>query len=388
MPGESVPLAVEAQSATWLRMSEAEDTLRAIRAGEVDAFVLEEDGKHRVFSLATADRPYRIFVENMRDGAATVSSGGTILFANRRLAELLSRSRDAIVGMPLDRFVRGGIPGGVAGLRNPDRLSQSAEWELVADGGGDVPVMVGSAALEMDGDFLTCLTFTDLTAHKAQAQAIAELSQAQAEQMVDLRSAQAALVVQATHDGLTGLPNRALLVDRIEQALSAGLRSGGYAAVFFVDIDRFKQINDTQGHAAGDAVLQRVAARLLGVFRPMDTIARIGGDEFVVLARNVSSRIQAVELSERIVAAVSRPSGQPEEGERVTASVGVAVATGASTTAENLIREADTAMYKAKSLGGAQAAIFDEELGRQAQERSKAKLVLQSALDEHRVGAH
>src|SRR6202023_720774 len=97
----------------------------------------------------------------------------------------------------------------------------------------------------------------------------------------------AALMKQATHDALTGLPNRALLVDRIDQALVHSQVSGGCTAVLFIDLDRFKQVNDTKGHAAGDTVLRRVAEQLVAALRPTDTVARIGGDEFVVLAPRV-----------------------------------------------------------------------------------------------------
>ena len=111
-----------------VRLAEAEDTLRAIGAGEVDAFVLPDGAAgHRVFSLETADRPYRIFVENMRDGAATVSSTGVILFANRRLAELLSCARDTIVGSLLSRFLAGDAGSFVGGPRHGQAKRKTSE---------------------------------------------------------------------------------------------------------------------------------------------------------------------------------------------------------------------------------------------------------------------
>jgi len=217
------------------RMAEAEDTLRAIGAGEVDAFVVSDGGEiQRVFTLSTADRPYRMFVENMRDGAATVSSTGLILYANRRLGELLGCSTETIVGAPLTRFVP-----------DPILAGSSGELELVDADGRPVPVLVGSSLLEVDGDRLTCLTFTDLTAQKAQEREIARLGHAQAGRLLELQAAQAALTEQVTHDALTGLPNRALVVDRIEQALAVSQRTRQCAAVLFVDLDLFKHVNDT-----------------------------------------------------------------------------------------------------------------------------------------------
>ncbi|MCW3014308.1 MAG: domain S-box/diguanylate cyclase protein [Solirubrobacterales bacterium] len=374
------------RSEALARMAEAEDALRAIGAGEVDAFVVSDGGTgQRVFTLSTADRPYRMFVENMRDGAATVSSSGLVLYANRRLAELLSCSRETIVGSPLAMFVAGGVPIGLQEMRGPGGLGTTVEFELMDRNGMAVPVLVGTSPLEVDGDRLTCLTFTDLSAQKAQDREIARLSLAQDARLADLQAAQASLTAEATHDALTGLPNRTLLVDRINHALSHAKRSGRCVAVIFVDLDRFKQVNDTNGHAAGDALLRSVADRLVAIFRPMDTVARIGGDEFVVLAPEVDSRAHAADMSTRLVTALChRVQGR----EHVSASVGVSVSAGGRGTAEILLNESDQAMYHAKSHGGGRAEVFDAALGRQVQQRVVAERTLRSALDDERIIVH
>ncbi|MEY2475743.1 MAG: hypothetical protein QOG87_1058, partial [Actinomycetota bacterium] len=347
------------------RMTDAEDTVRAIGAGEVDAFVVSDAGRaRRVFSLSTADRPYRMFVENMRDGAATLSSSGIILYANQRLAELLSCSRETIVGSALTRFLAGASPIGMDGIRGPDGLGGTVELDLLDGNGAVLPVLVGTSPLRVDGSLLTCLTFTDLRAQKAQDREMARL---------------------ASHDGLTGLPNRALLVERIDQALSHSKRAGGCTAVFFIDLDRFKQVNDTLGHAAGDQVLRRVANQLAAVIRPMDTVARIGGDEFAVLAPEIDNELHAVDLGNRLVTELCRRADRAGDGDLVRASIGTSVSVGGRGTAEALLNEADTAMYKAKSLGGGRAEVFEAALGRQVRERSSALRMLNSALDERRV---
>jgi diguanylate cyclase (GGDEF)-like protein/PAS domain S-box-containing protein len=368
------------------RMAEAEDTLRAIGAGEVDAFVVSDGGTgHRVFTLVTADRPYRIFVENMRDGAATLASSGLILYANRRLAELLSRPSESIVGSPLSSFLAGGVQLGLEQLRGPGGQGATLEFELLNGDGVAVPVLVGTSPLELDGDRLICLTFTDLSAQKAQEREIALLGEAQAERMADLEHAQAALTVQATHDALTGLPTRALLVDRIDQALFRSKRSGRLTAVLFVDLDAFKQVNDTHGHTAGDTVLRTAADRLVAALRPMDTVARIGGDEFVVLAPDIENHLHAVDMSARLISELSRGPEQGAEGEAVSASVGISVSVGGAGTAETLLNEADVAMYQAKALGGGRAEVFDAALGRATRQRTAAHGALQSALDGRRI---
>jgi diguanylate cyclase (GGDEF)-like protein len=371
-----------------VRLAEAEDVLRAISAGEVDALVVSDGAAgERVFTLATADRPYRKFVENMRDGAATLSPSGLILFANRRLAEMLSCPRERVVGSPLAAFMAPGTNLGLNEIRGPHGCGATLELDLVDTRGARIPVHVGMSPLEVDGDHLVCLTFTDLSAEKAQDHEIARLSRAQAERLVELQDAQTALTRRATHDELTGLPNRAVLVDRIDQALSHAKRSGRCTAVLFVDLDRFKHVNDSHGHAAGDTVLQTVADKLAAVMRPMDTVARIGGDEFVILAANIESQLDAVDLSTRILTEMCRPDDS-EDGERIEASIGISVSVCGRGSAEVLLAEADGAMYQAKSLGGGRAEVFDAALGRVVQERSIARRLLQSALDERRVVAY
>lgn len=207
------------------------------------------------------------------------------------------------------------------------------------------------------------------------------------ERMDLMRDAQATLTRQATHDGLTGLPNRTLLVDRIDQALSHARRFGRCTAVFFADLDRFKHINDTKGHAAGDIVLQNISKTMIATVRPMDTVARIGGDEFAILASEVDNHLHAVDISDRLLAELNKSTLQSDESQ-VGASIGVSVAIDGRGTAESLLEEADTAMYKAKALGGGRSEIFDAALGREVQERAAAHHMLQSALDQHRIIVH
>jgi diguanylate cyclase (GGDEF)-like protein len=363
------------------RISEAADTMRAIRAGEVDAFVMSRGDDHQVLSLTTADTPYRKFVENMRDGAATVSSAGVVLYANRRLAELLDRPREAIVGKVLAQFLAD--PPNWDDARGEDGLGGDIEGELLA--AVPVPVLIGMYILDL-GDFsVMCLTFTDLTAQRAQEESIARLNLAQMDRVAELQTAHVALTALATRDALTGLPNRALLVDRITQSLAQAKRSRARVAVFFVDLDGFKRVNDTLGHAAGDRILQRVAAQLEAVVRPMDTVARIGGDEFAVLAPVVDSDIHALEIGHRMISHLSLLSS---DGPTTSASIGLAVALDGNGNAESLLDQADTAMYQAKSRGGGRTHLFDAALGVQVQQRFAAERAVQLALDDDRVVAY
>lgn len=164
------------QAESLVRMIEAEEMLRAISAGEVDAFVVSGDSPDRIIALSTADSPYRQFVENMRDGAATLSSTGLMLYANRRLAELLGCPTETIVGSSLARFVAGDLPAlldeSISGSR---AVGDAVELDLIDSDGALVPVLVACSPLDVDGDRLTCVTFADLSVHKAQEREINEL---------------------------------------------------------------------------------------------------------------------------------------------------------------------------------------------------------------------
>jgi diguanylate cyclase len=166
---------------------------------------------------------------------------------------------------------------------------------------------------------------------------------------------------QAFHDGLTGLPNRALLHDRVEHALAAIPRSGGMVALCFCDLDGFKAINDSLGHQAGDELLAIAAKRLASIVRGGDTVARLGGDEFAVLLDDISTPDLATALAERMVSVLRQPSAAAGHQTSLTVSVGVAFA-GPETTTAQLLSEADTAMYEAKSLGKNRYVVFESQM--------------------------
>ncbi len=184
------------------------------------------------------------------------------------------------------------------------------------------------------------------------------------------------LAVQATHDKLTSLPNRALVIDRLELALSRTQRSRRLMAAFFIDLDRFKLINDSLGHEAGDQVLCVIAGRLTDMVRAGDTVARLAGDEFVVIGEELAGANMAVLVAERIVTALSRPimitCGTGEREVSVGASVGIAFADGGSKLAPgDLLRDADVAMYRAKQRGRGRVEIFDDALRIAVERRSE-----------------
>jgi diguanylate cyclase (GGDEF)-like protein len=193
--------------------------------------------------------------------------------------------------------------------------------------------------------------------HPAELAIAAELRRTVASAL--LRQAEARLAHLGLHDALTGLPNRRLLGERLDRvARRAADRTRG-AALLFLDVDRFKTINDSLGHDVGDRLLLQVAERLTGMLRPTDTVARLGGDEFVVLCEDTPAA-EALTLAERVVAEFRRPFRVAGRSYYVTVSGGLAVAPGRPS--HQLMRDADVAMYQAKRRGGNQVVVFDESL--------------------------
>jgi diguanylate cyclase (GGDEF)-like protein/PAS domain S-box-containing protein len=175
------------------------------------------------------------------------------------------------------------------------------------------------------------------------------------------QSAETRVRHQALHDPLTGLPNRSLLLDRLDHWSSRAERDRSTAAVLFVDLDNFKVINDALGHDRGDRLLCSVADRLQRELRPSDTIARVGGDEFVVFCEDVPSEREALAMVDRLVRALDAPFDLGGQAQHATASIGIALGDG-SLQPEVLIRNADAAMYRAKERGRARYELFDDEM--------------------------
>jgi diguanylate cyclase (GGDEF)-like protein/PAS domain S-box-containing protein len=176
------------------------------------------------------------------------------------------------------------------------------------------------------------------------------------------RVAETELEHQALHDPLTGLPNRALVLDRLGRALARAHRSGTKTVVLFIDVDRFKVVNDSLGHAYGDDLLVAAAARLRASLRETDTVARLGGDEFVVLLEDLSHDTIALEVADKILDAMRRPFVLAGREFFVTASIGLAMSATENDTAESMIRDADAAMYVAKGRGRNRLEVFDETI--------------------------
>jgi diguanylate cyclase (GGDEF)-like protein/PAS domain S-box-containing protein len=196
------------------------------------------------------------------------------------------------------------------------------------------------------------------------------------------RSAEQQLLHDALHDGLTGLPNRMLFLERVGRALLRSRRAGRGCAVLFIDLDRFKLVNDTLGHAVGDALLVEVGARLRAALSPQDTIARPGGDEFLVLLEDIGRPEDALQCADRIRACFARRVRVRGHDLHVGISVGVAIADTRHQAAEDLLREADTAAYRAKAQGRGCQVLFDPAMHARAHAMVQLESGLRRALED------
>jgi diguanylate cyclase (GGDEF)-like protein len=209
-----------------------------------------------------------------------------------------------------------------------------------------------------------------------------------AQDISEQKLAEAALTHQALHDALTGLPNRTLLLDRLRFAQAKLFRHPSAIGLLFIDVDRFKVLNDSLGHTVGDKILIAMAARLQASLRPGDTLARFGGDEFIVLCENLAGESDALAIAARIAAAMVEPL-QWGDGELIlSVSIGVALTESPHTSAESLLRDADSAMYRAKDAGRARSALFVEPMRARAVHRLDTEVSLRRALDEGQMEVH
>ncbi|MEA2361377.1 MAG: hypothetical protein QOD71_522 [Thermoleophilaceae bacterium] len=192
----------------------------------------------------------------------------------------------------------------------------------------------------------------------------------------------------ALHDPLTGLPNRTLFVDRLAQALAQCQRRGTSVAVLFLDLDQFKLVNDSLGHAVGDELLQVLASRLDEALRPGDTVARFGGDEFLIISDDLRDASEAGLIAERTLGALSRSFAIAGGEHYVSASIGIAVAEGVQREPEDLIREADAAMYRSKERGPGNYERYDEAMRARSLSRLNTESELRRALEGDELRVH
>lgn len=319
--------------------------------------------------IARSEARFRGLVQNASDLIVVIDRAGTLRYLTPSVERMLGYRPEDALGQPLEA------------LLHPDDRKHLTALLLApgrfADSGRPIEVRVRHA----DGSWKRVEALASDLLDDPEVAGIVLTSRDVTERV----ALQEALAHQAFHDALTGLANRALFTDRLAHALS---RRQGTVAVVFLDLDDFKVVNDSLGHAAGDQLLVEVASRLQQALRPSDTPARWGGDEFAVLLEDVDDEHSARQVAQRLRRALRQPLDLDGTVVYPQASVGVAVSTGEPTTAGELLRRADTAMYAAKSEGKDTVTVFRPRLDDAQRGRLQLRADLQAALDRDEFELH
>jgi diguanylate cyclase (GGDEF)-like protein/PAS domain S-box-containing protein len=285
---------------------------------------------------------------NTQEGVVITDPQGRILAVNPSVGAITGYSRDELIGNTMRQLQSG----------RHDRAFYDALWQAVRSAGywqgeiwnrrknGEIypELLTISTVRDEKGEITNYVgSFSDITLWKRSQQRMEHL---------------------AHHDALTGLPNRLMLLSRLEHAVSNARRDQEQGAVLFLDLDRFKQGNDTLGHPAGDALLIAVAKRLRERLRDSDTLARLGGDEFVIVLERLSERNQAASLAQELIARLAEPFELPGgHVARIGGSIGIALFPADGTAADELIKRADVALYESKQGGRGIYRFFDDSGG-------------------------
>lgn len=302
----------------------------------------------------------QLLCDNVPDMIWAKDLQGRYTFANKALCEKLLNTGSTAepLGKTFGEFVQ----------RERQLHAEDHEWFTFGQFAGDVDQYTlgrtEPTVFEESGN--ACGRFVYLDVHQARfldAQGEIVGTVGCARDITERKASEALVQHLAHHDALTGLPNRALLADRLNQALAQARRDMSRLAVMFVDLDRLKPVNDTLGHEVGDQLLKEAAVRLQGVvMRQTDTVARLGGDEFVIILKRINRESDVVSLAGRILQALSQPFSIAGHTISISASLGIAVYPKQGETASQLLRNADIAMYGAKRAGRNDYRFFDPEM--------------------------
>ncbi len=301
-------------------------------------------------ALRELEQRFHAVVDTALDAVVTVDAAGVIETVNPAAERLFGYAAAEVVGRRIDML-----------LVEPHTDEPGAHFERVGrhKHGTTFPLEISRSEARVGGRQIFTWIARDVRERKAFEAHLAE---------------------QALRDPLTGVANRTLLVDRIAGTQSRASRRPASAALLFLDLDRFKSINDRYGHSAGDEVLRVVAKRLAALVRPADTIARLGGDEFVVLCEDIDGVAGAELIATRIAVAMQSPVLVGGADVVVSVSIGIAIIDDATLDADTLLRDADAAMYRAKERGRDRFEIFDHEMRAQAFARTQMEHALHRAL--------
>lgn len=323
-------------------------------------------------SLRNSEQRFRAVAEAAQDAMILVNSKGIIQYWNPAAERTLGYSAEEAVGKSLHQWIAPARYQEAAStklnafLDRPQSLTsgKTREFAAIRKGGIEIPVELSVASLQIDGEWCAIGILRDISSR---------------------REAERRLITLARSDGLTGLPNRVVFVEDLQHAILRSRRSQSCLAVFYLDLDHFKDVNDTLGHPAGDLLLQFVGERLRKTVRETDTVARFGGDEFAILATELMHPTDAGILAEKLLDEMARPFFIEGHQVHSGASLGIALQNSESSDAETILAHADMALYRAKAEGRGRFNIFTAAMDREVRARVQLLAELRGAIDEHQL---
>lgn len=316
-------------------------------------------------ALRESEYRMRTLLGSMSEGLLQVDTDDRILYVNNCICEMTGYSQDELIGTDWSRLLVDNGPEFVSAIndRRSKGISDRYEIPIRKKSGEIVWVIIGGAPIvDAEGSVVGSMgVFTDIT---------------------DRKRAEEQLLHDALHDGLTGLANRTLFMDHLRMTIERGKsKHSNPFAVLYLDFDRFKVINDSLGHTEGDRLLNLIARRLETCTRTGDLVARLGGDEFVILLSELVDTEEALLVAERIQDDLKSSFDLGGRGIFITTSIGITLSTSGHTSADDMLRDADIAMYFAKSKGKAQYQIFDQAMHKHASKKLQIETEMRDALE-------
>ena len=357
--GDSVSLAMAAAVLLYLGFMIL--SMRRINRNVSENITLHLDADKREREMRESEERYRLLLRHLPVGIFHYDTDLIITFCNDRCAVMLRNSIDCIVGLDLTQLKDRSILPSLFKALKGEMSHYEGRYQATFSHAEGWIYMTCAPVLDDSGHIVGGIAIVqDVSEHKAAEEKINNL---------------------AFYDPLTELPNRRLLLDRLQQALATSARSGREGALLFIDLDNFKSLNDTLGHDMGDLLLQQVAQRLTACVRQGDSVARLGGDEFVVLLEDLGeydlkAAAQTEIIGEKILATLAQPCQLGAHEYRCTPSIGATLFNGLQLTREELLKQADIAMYQAKKASRNTLRFFDQQM----QDAVTARVALEEAL--------
>lgn len=372
---DDISLALRQGAYDYLKKPYIPEELTSTVKNAVRKKLLENSNQLMQLRLDRSEKLHRFIVNNSPDIIFMLDDKGCFSFLNSKIETLLEYTRDTLLGLPISSLVEDD---------DKDKLSYLFERTLVPNSGAqtiDISIKPNDTGKSKRFFELSLWKIDDESGQTHFGSSQRHTVYGTARDITERMEAEAFINFQAYHDLLTRLPNRSLFKDRLSMAITQAQRSDSQLAVMFIDLDRFKVINDSLGHTMGDRLLQAVSQRLQECIRKGDTLSRFGGDEFTLLLPDAQTEEAAIQVAEKILESIKQPFKLAGHDIFVGASIGISIYPDSGVTLDTLIKNADIAMYKVKKTGKDGYQLFSSEMNTSATERLTLEQDMRKAIE-------